>query len=108
MSKSNLLRLLIGVLAFILIVYTKDIRSLWVFLAIAYFLPSFVSEIRNKRKKGAILLFNLILGWTIWGWMGERRMLAPISSIHGFRICIAFSRITCFVKAGKSHLLLCA
>ena len=38
------------------------------FIGIAfYFLPAIIG--RNKRNAGAILLLNLLLGWTIIGWI---------------------------------------
>jgi hypothetical protein len=40
-----------------------------IFLVLLYFLPSFVAVVRKKRNKNAILLLNLLLGWTIIGWI---------------------------------------
>jgi len=32
-----------------------------------YFLPSFVAA--NKKNSGAIFMANLLLGWTVFGWI---------------------------------------
>ena len=37
---------------------------------IAYFLPSVVAGVRGHNNYGAILLLNLLLGWTVAGWIG--------------------------------------
>ena len=34
-----------------------------------YFLPSSVAWIRRCRKRAGILLLNLFLGWTFFGWV---------------------------------------
>jgi hypothetical protein len=34
-----------------------------------YLLPSFVAEFRNHRNKGAIVVLDLLLGWTFIGWV---------------------------------------
>ena len=34
-----------------------------------YFVPSFVAVNRNKRNKNAIFALNLLLGWTVVGWV---------------------------------------
>ena len=45
---------------------------LWLFLAIGsillYFLPALVAEHRHKANQLAILVLNLLLGWTLIGW----------------------------------------
>ncbi|MGA8154163.1 MAG: superinfection immunity protein [Terriglobales bacterium] len=33
-----------------------------------YFLPSLIALTRNKRDTTAILVLNLLLGWTVIGW----------------------------------------
>jgi hypothetical protein len=33
-----------------------------------YFLPSFLAW--NKKRQDAIIVLNLLLGWTILGWVG--------------------------------------
>jgi hypothetical protein len=38
-------------------------------LLAAYFLPTIVAIIRGKRNLLAILLVNLLLGWSIVGWI---------------------------------------
>ena len=37
---------------------------------IAYFLPSVVAGVRSHNNYNAILLLNLLLGWTVAGWIG--------------------------------------
>lgn len=34
-----------------------------------YFLPAFISFLRNHKNKLAIFLLNLLLGWTVLGWV---------------------------------------
>jgi len=34
-----------------------------------YFLPSILAFARNKRDTGAILVLNILLGWTVIGWV---------------------------------------
>lgn len=36
---------------------------------VLYFLPSIVAFARSKRDSGAILVLNLLLGWTAIGWV---------------------------------------
>jgi uncharacterized membrane protein YqaE (UPF0057 family) len=36
----------------------------------AYFLPTVVAEARGHQNSGVIFLINLLLGWTILGWIG--------------------------------------
>jgi hypothetical protein len=35
-----------------------------------YFVPSFVAAGRNHRNLGALFTLNLLLGWTVLGWIG--------------------------------------
>ena len=41
----------------------------WIILLIAYFLPSVVAAVRVTKRGGAIFLLNLLLGWTVIGWI---------------------------------------
>lgn len=34
-----------------------------------YFLPSAIAEEKHKNNSGAILILNLLLGWTLIGWV---------------------------------------
>jgi RsiW-degrading membrane proteinase PrsW (M82 family) len=34
-----------------------------------YFLPSFIAKLRRHKQTLAIFLLNLLLGWTIIGWV---------------------------------------
>jgi hypothetical protein len=36
----------------------------------AYFLPTVLAEARGHQNTGMIFLTNLLLGWTILGWIG--------------------------------------
>jgi T4 superinfection immunity protein/SH3 domain-containing protein len=40
-------------------------------LLVLYFLPTIVAAASNKRKTGAIFVLNLLLGWTLLGWVGS-------------------------------------
>ena len=40
------------------------------FLWLVYFVPSIVALKRNHRSKGGIMVLNLLLGWTVLGWIG--------------------------------------
>jgi hypothetical protein len=41
--------------------------ALCVGLIFMYFLPAFVGK--DKKNAGAIFMFNLLLGWTVLGWV---------------------------------------
>ena len=51
----------------------QNLRLLEVSLVIlgftVYFLPSLIAFLRNHKNKLAIFLLNLILGWTVLGWV---------------------------------------
>jgi len=34
-----------------------------------YFLPTIIAVVRNKRDFGAIFVLNLLLGWSVIGWI---------------------------------------
>jgi hypothetical protein len=36
-----------------------------------YFLPSLIAFSRQHKNKIAIFLLNLLLGWTVLGWVGS-------------------------------------
>ena len=36
-----------------------------------YFLPTLIAFLRQHKNKLAIFLLNLLLGWTVLGWMGS-------------------------------------
>jgi len=50
-------------------VYLAEFLIVFV-LAPLYFLPFIVALVRGKRNSLAILLLNLLLGWTLIGWVG--------------------------------------
>jgi hypothetical protein len=39
-------------------------------LVLLYFLPSLVASARHRRNQHAIMLLNLLAGWTVVGWIG--------------------------------------
>jgi len=41
-----------------------------VILGCIYFIPAFVAWGNGKRNREAILVLNLLLGWTVVGWIG--------------------------------------
>ena len=43
------------------------IASIFIF----YFLPALIAFLRQHKNKLAIFLLNLLLGWTILGWVGS-------------------------------------
>ncbi|MFG1276551.1 superinfection immunity protein [Xanthobacter autotrophicus] len=40
-----------------------------IFLIAVYFLPAIVASRRGHRNKSAIFALNLLLGWTLLGWV---------------------------------------
>lgn len=38
-------------------------------LVLLYFLPAIVAQQRGHHNTGAILLLNVLLGWTVLGWI---------------------------------------
>lgn len=42
----------------------------WVFLLFMYFLPTVIAAIRKHRQLGPIAAINVLLGWTVLGWIG--------------------------------------
>lgn len=49
-------------------------EMLWGFLGLIlmigiYFLPGIVAHIRAHHQENAIVLLNLLLGWTLLGWV---------------------------------------
>ena len=43
--------------------------GIWLPTIALYFVPSFIGSIRGHKNAGAILAFNLFLGWTVIGWI---------------------------------------
>ena len=37
---------------------------------VVYFYPSVIAYTKKKRNKGAIIALNILLGWTVIGWVG--------------------------------------
>lgn len=42
---------------------------LLIILGIAYFIPAVVALIRSHHNLGAIIALNVLLGWTVIGWI---------------------------------------
>lgn len=40
-----------------------------ILLAALYFIPSFVAGFRSHHNAGAIVALNVLLGWTLIGWV---------------------------------------
>ncbi len=40
-----------------------------IILGVLYFLPTIVANLTNKRNTAAIAMLNLLLGWTVVGWI---------------------------------------
>ena len=36
-----------------------------------YFMPTLIAFLRQHKNKMAIFLLNLLLGWTVLGWVGS-------------------------------------
>lgn len=45
--------------------------ALIVFMIIFYFLPTLVAYFRQHKNIPAIFVLNLLLGWTVLGWVGS-------------------------------------
>lgn len=41
----------------------------WVSVIALYFLPAVVANLKGKKNSSAILVLNLLLGWTGIGWV---------------------------------------
>ena len=50
---------------------TETIRALFVFGAalVGYFIPWLIAVTRSHRNSNAIFALNLLLGWTLIGWV---------------------------------------
>lgn len=48
--------------------FALDLIKLAIVLVV-YFLPSVIAVVRDARHQPAILALNLLLGWTIFGWI---------------------------------------
>ena len=46
-----------------------DNAFLGIILLVIYFLPAASAYSRKHKSRSAILLFNLVLGWTLVGWL---------------------------------------
>ncbi|MCX4677547.1 superinfection immunity protein [Streptomyces sp. NBC_01433] len=47
-----------------------------ILLVIAYFIPAIVAFTRNVPNRGSVLVINLLLGWTVIGWIVALAMAA--------------------------------
>lgn len=41
----------------------------FVAVAVLYFVPTIIAESKGKRNKNAVLMLNILLGWTFVGWV---------------------------------------
>ncbi|WP_206997840.1 superinfection immunity protein [Trinickia mobilis] len=39
-------------------------------VVVVYFTPSMIAQRRLKQEAARLLIFNLLLGWTVMGWLG--------------------------------------
>lgn len=42
---------------------------IFIFLVAIYFLPTIVATIKEKKNSTAIFILNLLVGWTLIGWV---------------------------------------
>jgi len=45
---------------------------IWLYIVISltiYFLPAIIANLRSHHQQGAITMLNLLLGWTLLGWI---------------------------------------
>ena len=47
------------------------IAILFIIVAIVYFVPTIIAFLRGHPSKWAIGALNLLLGWTVLGWIGS-------------------------------------
>ncbi len=40
-----------------------------VLIAVVYFLPTAIAHLRNHHKSNAIIALNILLSWTVIGWV---------------------------------------
>ena len=50
---------------------------------VVYMLPAIIALLRGHHKVGSIFVVNLLLGWTIIGWVAA--LAWSMSKIHGWR-----------------------
>jgi T4 superinfection immunity protein len=48
---------------------TVSLVVIVIFIAFLYLLPSAIAATRTVRHDGAIILVNVIFGWTVLGWI---------------------------------------
>lgn len=54
-------------------IYDADPSRAVFFLGLAifiYMLPTFIAGVRHQKHTGAICALNILLGWTLLGWVG--------------------------------------
>lgn len=51
------------------LIAASDSDALAVMLVIVYFIPSVIAGCRHHHQLGAIVVVNLLLGWTFIGWV---------------------------------------
>jgi hypothetical protein len=48
---------------------TADLLMLVLFFGVMYFIPAITANWRKHQNAGAISVLNLLLGWTLIGWV---------------------------------------
>lgn len=43
--------------------------GLLIVIILVYFLPAFIATMRHHHNSGAVFVLNLLLGWTVLGWI---------------------------------------
>lgn len=54
-------------------------------LSLGYMLPWMVAELRGKANHWAVFVLNLLLGWTVIGWIAALVMALTAHGIAGLR-----------------------
>jgi hypothetical protein len=49
--------------------FFSDFSPLWIVAALLYFIPAVVAVRRHHRQRLAITVLNVLLGWTLIGWV---------------------------------------
>ena len=57
-----------------------DGALLLIVLAAAYFLPTIVALLRSVTNTGSVIVVNLLLGWTLIGWVVALAMACRTST----------------------------
>lgn len=72
---------------------------------LVYFIPSFVAVARNHDKRFPIFALNLVLGWTVIGWIGAL-VWSLMRQVKELEPNSAASSKLCTLQNLKSHLVI--